>query len=177
MSFLSSCVIMDFLCGLHLLQLGTDSAVGVGGPFFFPPSLPRSPPPSLVPSYPPSLFTVPSPLCLFLIFLLMPRLECPWLRPVELRPSLQVKTHARTSLTDLCLHAPQVDWLPSDQLLVFHEPTYHHHHLKQPICRKHNDFFVLDRFSNPFSWCPPLQSRHWAAPGGGTGTFIAPRCH
>lgn len=118
MSFWSSCVIMDFLCGLHLLQLGTDSAVGVAGPFFFPLYLP--------PCFSPSLFTVPSPLCLFLIFLLMPRLECPWLRPVELRPSLQAKTQACTGLTDLCLHAPQVDRFPSDQLLVFcfHKPTH-----------------------------------------------------
>lgn len=79
--------------------------------FFFLPSLP----PSVPLTHPLSLFTVPTPLCLFLIFLLMPRLECPWLQPVEPRPSLQVKAHACTGLTDLCLHAPQVDRSHSHQ--------------------------------------------------------------
>lgn len=135
MSFSPSCVIMDFLCGLHLLQLGTDSAVGVAGPSFFLPSLP------------PSLFTVPTPLCLFLIFLLMPRLECPWLRPLEPRPSLQVKTHACTGLAYLCLDAPQVDWSHSDQFwwcsyVSPHLPSDTHSQIMQLLLR----LFLLDRF-------------------------------
>lgn len=102
---------------------------------------------SLPPSLPPSLFTVPTPLRLFLIFLLMPRLECPWLRPLEPRPSLQVKTHACTGLAYLCLDAPQVDWSHSDQFwwcsyVSPHLPSDTHSQITQLLLR----LFLLDRF-------------------------------